>query len=317
MASSRRRSPTASKRSPTWRTAGRVLAGVAAAGVLWLGYLAVTVPDVRPLIDQPPADTAFMRLRARQAHAEGRPAVQDYRFVPYPRIAQTLKRAVLVAEDSGFWEHEGIEFEAIKESFEAGLAKGAIVRGGSTITQQLAKNLYLSPSQNPLRKLRELMIAYRLERLLSKRRIFELYLNVAEWGNGTWGAEAASRRYFRKPASSLGASEAALLAGSLINPIRYSPADPPVRLRRRQQLILRRMGMRDAPVPPAEREPAAAVRVASPADATVETPVPVSSSDEQHGDSPQAPTPPSNPPAPQPSSEEVPARPSPPPVPDA
>jgi monofunctional biosynthetic peptidoglycan transglycosylase len=317
MAASRRRSPAASKRSPFLRTAGRVLAGAAACGVLWLGYFAVTVPDVRLLLDQPPEQTAFMRMRARQAHAEGRPALQDYRFVPYPRIAQTLKRAVLVAEDSGFWEHEGIELEAIKESFEAGLAKGAIVRGGSTITQQLAKNLYLSPSQNPIRKLRELMITHRLERLLSKRRIFELYLNVAEWGDGTWGAEAASRRYFRKPAANLGASEAALLAGSLINPIRYSPADPPVRLRRRQQLILRRMGMRNAPVPPAEREPAAAALTLSPADAAVETRVPDPSSDEQEGDSPQAPVPPSDAPAPQPSSDEVPARPSPPPVPRA
>ena len=103
------------------------------------------------------------------------------------------------------------------------------------------------------------MITHRLERLLSKRRILELYLNVVEWGGGTWGAEAASRRYFRKSASGLGASEAALLAGALINPNRYSPADPPPRLRRRQQMILRRMGTRDAPVPPSEHEPAKAV----------------------------------------------------------
>ena len=232
----------------------RTLAGMAAAAVLGLGYLALTVPDVRVLIDAPPADTAFMQLRARQAHAEGRPARQDYRFVPYVRIAESLKRAVLVAEDSGFWEHEGIELDAMRDALEASLSKGSVVRGGSTITQQLAKNLYLSPSQDPLRKLRELMITHRLERVLSKRRILELYLNVAEWGGGTWGAEAASRRYFRKSASNLVASEAALLAGALINPNRYSPADPPARLRRRQQMILRRMGMRDAPVPPAESE---------------------------------------------------------------
>src|SRR5688500_4123692 len=102
-AAPRRRTTAAKRRRSPWRTAGRVVAGVAAAGVLWLGYLAVTVPDVRPLADAPPEDTAFMRLRAGEAHAEGRPARQDYRFVPYGRIAQTLKRAVLVAEDSGFW----------------------------------------------------------------------------------------------------------------------------------------------------------------------------------------------------------------------
>jgi len=286
-------------------------------GVLWLGYYAVTVPDVRLLIDEPPKDTAFMRLRARQAHAEGHPAVQDYRFVPYTRIAQTLKRAVLVAEDSGFWEHEGIELEAIKESLEATLAQGTIVRGGSTITQQLAKNLYLSPSQDPLRKLRELMITRRLERLLSKRRIFELYLNVAEWGGGTWGAEAASRKYFRKSAANLSASEAALLAGALINPNRYSPADPPQRLRRRQQLILRRMGMRNAPTPPSEQEASRRIVTEAPADAAVETSPATPSSDEQEGESPQPPAPPRDPPAPQPQSDEVPARPSAPPTPGA
>jgi monofunctional biosynthetic peptidoglycan transglycosylase len=292
------------------RRVGRVLAGTYAAGVLYLGYLAVTVPDVRPLIDAPPADTAFMRLRDRQAHAEGHPAIREYRFVPYGRIAQTLKRAVLVTEDSGFWDHDGIEIEAIRESLEANFAKGTIVRGGSTITQQLAKNLYLSPSQNPLRKLHELMITHRLERLLSKRRILELYLNVVEWGGGTWGAEAASRRYFRKPASALGASEAALLAGALINPNRYSPAAPPPRLRRRQQMILRRMGTRDAPVPPPEHEAASGTAI-PPAENTVEesSASPPSSDTSEEDATPEAPVeaPPQQAPAP----DEAPARPSP------
>ena len=277
----RRRAASRKARASRLSTVGRVLAGVAAGGVLLLGYLAVTVPDVRPLIDAPPEDTAFMRLRADQAHAEGRPARQDYRFVPYGRIARTLKRAVLVAEDSGFWQHEGIELEAIRDSLEVSLARGRIVRGGSTITQQLAKNLYLSPSQDPLRKLRELMITHRLERLLSKRRIFELYLNVVEWGAGTWGAEAASRHYFRKPASSLGAREAALLAGALINPNRYSPTHPPARLVRRQQIILGRMGMRDAPQPPAETDASAPAGIpAVEASSPVETSSPPEPSDE-------------------------------------
>lgn len=235
----------------------RVLCGVAGAAVLFLGYLTLTLPDVRPLASAPPTTTAFMQLRAREAHSEGRPAYQSYQWVEYARIAPTLKRAVLVAEDSGFRAHEGIELEAMRDSFQANLAAGTARRGGSTITQQLAKNLYLSPSRNPVRKVRELMVTRLLERLLSKRRILELYLNVVEWGDGTWGAEAASQRYFRKSASSVGAAEAALLAGALINPVRYSLADPPPRLRHRQRIILRRMGMRDAPVPPAEHEVAA------------------------------------------------------------
>lgn len=275
-----------------------------AAAVLALGYLVVTVPDVRPLLDAPPTDTAFMRARQRQAHAEGRPLRQDYRFVPYMRIAQTLKRAVLVTEDSGFWEHEGIELEAMKESLEASLARGAIVRGGSTITQQLAKNLYLSESKDPLRKVRELMIALRLERVLSKTRILELYLNVVEWGDDTWGAEAASRHYFRKPAASLGASEAALLAGALINPNVYNPGHPPRRLLRRQAMILRRMQMRDAPVPPPA--PELASTAAPPTIEPAEPPAPPATDWPAPGEpAPVDPT--STPP-----SEELPARPVPP-----
>jgi monofunctional glycosyltransferase len=169
----------------------------------------------------------------------------------------------------------------MRESLEASLAKGTIVRGGSTITQQLAKNLYLSPSQDPFRKVRELMITRRLESQLSKRRILELYLNVVEWGNGTWGAEAASRHYFRKPASALRAEEAALLAGALINPNVYSPAEPPRRLLRRRQIILRRMNMRDAPVPPAATDPLAVADAPAVADSPVETPSETLSSEEQ------------------------------------
>jgi monofunctional biosynthetic peptidoglycan transglycosylase len=295
---------------------GRIVAGIAASGVVLLGYLAATVPDVRPLATTPPAETAFMRLRANAAHAEGRPARRDYRFVPYGRIAQTLKRAVLVAEDSGFWDHGGIEIDAIRDSLEVSLAKGRIVRGGSTITQQLAKNLYLSPSQDPLRKLRELMITHRLERLLSKRRIFELYLNVSEWGDDTWGAEAASRHYFGKPAAQLRASEAALLAAALINPNVYNPGHPPPRLRRRQQIILRRMGMRDAPVPPTETDVSAAADATDdrPA-AAVETPAPPPSSEEETvPESPAPETPPQPEPTPAPP-EPVPEEPSPKPVP--
>ena len=162
--------------------------------------------------------------------------------MPYSRISANLKRAVLVAEDSGFWQHEGIEFEQMKESIEANIERLEFARGGSTITQQLAKNLYLSPSKNPIRKVREILIARRLEAELTKQRILELYLNVIEWGDDIYGAEAAARTYFGKSAAELGPQESALLAGAIINPHVHSPGHPTARLRRRQQMIMRRMG---------------------------------------------------------------------------
>jgi monofunctional biosynthetic peptidoglycan transglycosylase len=188
-----------------------------------------------------------MRLRARQARAKGEEPRVVKQWVPYSRIAGTLTRAVLVAEDSGFWEHEGIDLEAVQRAVEVNLEKRAFALGASTITQQLAKNLYLSPSKNPLRKLRELWIARRLEIELPKARILELYLNSIEWGDGIYGAEAAARSYFGKPASALGPDEAALLAGSIINPRVYSPGRPNRRLLARQRLIRGRMGFFEPP----------------------------------------------------------------------
>jgi monofunctional biosynthetic peptidoglycan transglycosylase len=151
---------------------------------------------------------------------------------------------------------------------EVNLERGEFARGASTITQQLAKNLYLSPSKNPLRKVRELLIARRLETELSKQRILELYLNVIEWGDGIYGAEAAARTYFGKPASQLSAPESALLAAAIANPRVMNPGRPTARLRRRQQMVLGRMGAIEpppvivsAPAPPA---PAAASETAEP-----------------------------------------------------
>jgi monofunctional glycosyltransferase len=154
---------------------------------------------------------------------------------------------VLVAEDDLFWQHEGVDFGQLQQSIEADWTRGRFLRGGSTITQQLAKNLYLSPSRNPIRKLRELIIARRLEAELRKARIFELYLNVIEWGDGVYGIEAAARTYFGTSAATLGPAESALLAGAIVNPRLLNPARPGARLRRRQQLILRRMGVETPP----------------------------------------------------------------------
>ena len=214
-----------------------------------LTYAYLTLPDVRLLKASNPTTTAFMELRDREARAKGKSPRRAQRWVSYSRISPDVKRAVLVAEDDAFWQHEGIDFEQLQESIETDWARGRLARGGSTITQQLAKNLYLSPSKNPLRKLRELVIARRLEAELKKARIFELYLNVIEWGDGVYGVESAARVYFQKPAAELGPSEAALLAAAIVNPRLLNPARPTSRLLRRQQLILRRMG---AVIPPQE-----------------------------------------------------------------
>jgi len=226
--------------------AGRaVLRGLGALAALvfaFFAYVYLTLPDVRTLATANPKTTAFMQLREREAAQQGKPLRHYQIWVPYTRISQSLKRAVLVAEDDAFWQHEGIDMEQLKISIRNDIEKGKAIRGGSTITQQLAKNLYLSPSRDPIRKVRELIIARRLEAELSKARILEIYLNVIEWGDGIWGAEAAARSYFGGSAASLSPEQAALLAGAIINPRVYSPAHPNVRLLRRQRIILSRMG---------------------------------------------------------------------------
>jgi len=220
-----------------------VVAGVGAVGFACLIYAYLTLPDVRPLVTSNPATTAFIELRTEEALEKGLKPRRLQRWVGYGRVSPELKRAVLVAEDDAFFQHEGVDLVQLQESLEIDWAKGKFSRGASTITQQLAKNLYLSPSRNPLRKLKELIIARRLEAELKKARILEIYLNVIEWGDGIYGAEAASQVYFRSSASALDPNEAALLAGAIINPRLLSPARPNGRLLRRQQLILRRMGL--------------------------------------------------------------------------
>jgi monofunctional biosynthetic peptidoglycan transglycosylase len=230
----------------------RVLRKAAGAGAVMFGvlsYVYLTLPDVRPLAKSNPTTTAFMELREREAAAAGRRVKRVQRWVPYSRISINLRRAVLAAEDNAFFDHEGIDIAEIKKSIQDSIEKGSDLRGASTITQQLAKNLYLSPSRDPLRKVKELMITWRLETALSKARILEIYLNVIEWGDLVWGAEAAARTYFGVAASALSREQAALLAGAIINPRVYSPANPRGRLLRRQQIILARMPGYEPPVP--------------------------------------------------------------------
>jgi monofunctional biosynthetic peptidoglycan transglycosylase len=222
---------------------------VAAVAFAASAYLYLSLPDVRPLRTKNPQTTAFMELREREADKAGKKPRKFQQWVAYERISPSLRRAVIVAEDAAFFSHEGVDYDELEKSFEDSWKSGKRMRGGSTITQQLAKNLYLSPSRNPVRKIEELLIARRLEVELSKRRILELYLNVIEWGDGIWGAEAAARSYFQKPASALDADESALLAASIINPRRYSPARPSKFLLRRQELIRQRMGDVEPPAP--------------------------------------------------------------------
>jgi len=194
-----------------------------------------------------PSSTAFMeagleRLQARNPDAELR-----YRWVDYNRVSIHLKRAVVAAEDSRFLAHEGFDWEGIEKAVEKNLKKGRIVAGGSTISQQLAKNLFLSASRNPFRKLQEAVITVMIEALWSKQRILEVYLNVIEWGNGIYGAEAASRRYYRISAAGLGPEQAAHLAAMIPNP-RYYEKNPSARgLLRRQAIIAARMNQVTVP----------------------------------------------------------------------
>lgn len=217
---------------------------LAAAAVLFgcMAYAYLTLPDVRPLTDTNPATTAFIELRARAAKGEGRVPRRLQRWVSAERISPDLKKAVLVAEDAAFWDHEGVDYHELRVAITTALTNMRTARGASTITQQLAKNLYLSPSRNPLRKFRELIIARRLEAELSKPRILELYLNVIEWGDGIYGIGAAAEEYFGVSSAALGPTESALLAGAIVNPRVLNPAQPSRRLRSRQQIILRRMG---------------------------------------------------------------------------
>ncbi|MBI3262425.1 MAG: monofunctional biosynthetic peptidoglycan transglycosylase [Acidobacteria bacterium] len=247
----------------------RILLALPAVAAAVAFYLSLTLPNVSVLRMSNPTTTAFTERRAAEARARGENdrAIARHRltaWASYDRISPHLKRAVILAEDGAFWQHDGLDYTQIKESVEVNLERREFARGASTVTQQLAKNLYLSPSKNPIRKLEELMIARRLEAQLSKRRILELYLNVIEWGDGIYGAEAASRAYFQRPASTLTADQSALLAAAIINPRILNPARPSARLTRRKQLVLGRMG---------EVEPPPIVETAAELDATPTIPI--------------------------------------------
>ncbi|MFO1303439.1 MAG: monofunctional biosynthetic peptidoglycan transglycosylase [Burkholderiales bacterium] len=197
--------------------------------------------------DHPVGETSFMAYRMDELRTKSPKAELQYKWVPYERISNNLKRAMVAAEDAKFVDHEGFDWDGIQLALEKNQKKGRVVAGGSTITQQLAKNLFLSPSRSYLRKAEEAVITVMLETMLPKRRILELYLNVIEWGNGIFGAEAAARRYFGVAAAQLSPEQAARLAAMAPNPRFYERNQGAPGLNRKIGIILTRMPSAELP----------------------------------------------------------------------
>jgi monofunctional biosynthetic peptidoglycan transglycosylase len=199
---------------------------------LWIGAgLAASVlvfffllPDISRLKKENPSKTAFMEYREKEWSEKGEKRRISKQWVPLDRISPYLLKAVLIAEDDKFWKHAGFDFESIQKAIEKDLQAGRFKFGGSTISQQLARNLYLSPEKSLFRKAAEAVLTRQMERTLPKKRILEIYLNVVEWGEGIYGAEAAARHHFGKSARDLSSEESARLAAVLPNPRRYNPA---------------------------------------------------------------------------------------------
>jgi monofunctional biosynthetic peptidoglycan transglycosylase len=208
------------------------------------------VPDVSKLKKKNPQKTSFMEYREEEWMLQGKKYRVQQKWVPLSQVSPYLIKAVLIAEDDKFWSHEGFDYEAIQKAIEKDIKTKKFKLGGSTISQQLAKNLYLSPAKNPVRKIREAIITWRLERALTKKRILELYLNVAEWGDGgIFGIGAASRHYYGKLASELNPEDASRLAAVLPNPRKYNPLGDSRYVTHRSNLIYSIMVRRGIVVP--------------------------------------------------------------------
>ncbi|MEK6783860.1 MAG: monofunctional biosynthetic peptidoglycan transglycosylase [Nitrospirota bacterium] len=245
-------------KSTSRRRVTRVLLWSTALIGLPLGLLAMTwlilLPDVDVLARANPKSTALMDHRQTQAKQQGRAAPRQWMWMPLSRISPHLRHAVVAAEDASFFTHEGFDWEGMKEAAKYNLEAGELKRGGSTITQQLAKNLYLSSERSLFRKAQEALITRSLEQHLTKKRILELYLNVAEWGQGVYGAEAAARHHFGKSADDLTVDEAAWLAAMLPSPRRYDPLRKTTFLTRRHERILKWIDRQSAPLAPNSHE---------------------------------------------------------------
>jgi len=225
--------------------------------IIWRGLLALVVLvllyqlwiflHICWWVDHNPSSSAFMADRLEILQEDNPDAELRHKWVPYAKISVNLKRAVIAAEDSKFIGHEGFDWEGIQKAYEKNLKKGKIVAGGSTISQQLAKNLFLSTRRTPWRKLEETLVTLMLEQMMTKRRIFEIYLNIIEWGNGIFGAEAAARRYFGVSASGLSPYQAAKLAAMIPNPRYYDKHQAARGLARQTGIIQARMNYVEVP----------------------------------------------------------------------
>ena len=225
-------------KSPALRWTLRIVAALAAIALLWLAWIAAHIGWYRY---NPPRETAFMAQRMEEARSRNPAMPLRYTWVPYARISPQLKRAMIAAEDAKFVEHSGFDWDGIQNALDKNEKKGRVVAGGSTITQQLAKNLFLSPAKSYVRKPEEAVVTVLLEAMLPKQRILELYLNVIEWGNGIFGAEAAARRYFGVSAAQLSAEQAARLAAMAPSPRRFERNPDSAYLGGRVATILARM----------------------------------------------------------------------------
>jgi monofunctional biosynthetic peptidoglycan transglycosylase len=227
-----------------WRWAWRILALLFILLLLYQGWIAA---HIWWWVDHNPSTSSFMEDRLELMQDKNPKAELKHRWVPYNRISDNLKRALIAAEDAKFVDHEGFDWEGIQKAYEKNLKKGRIVAGGSTISQQLAKNLFLSTKRTPWRKAEEALITVMLEKMMDKERIFEIYLNVIEWGNGVFGAEAAAQHYFGVGAAQLSAEQAAKLAAMVPNPRYYDTHREAKGLLRKTAIILGRMGDADIP----------------------------------------------------------------------
>lgn len=216
-------------------------------GVLDIGRYFV-YPNVFDLIETNPVPTAFMEFRKAEWAEQNREMQINQKWVRMSQISPNVIKAVLIGEDDKFWNHDGFDVKGMEQALEKTLTKGKVA-GGSTISQQLSKNLYLSPSKNPVRKIKEAIITWRIEKTLSKRRILEIYLNVAEWGDGIFGIEAAARHYYHKSAKNLSGLEAARLAAVLPNPIKYDPTGDQKYVQNRSRIIYKILKRRGVVIP--------------------------------------------------------------------
>ena len=218
----------------------------------WLGIIVVVYQlwiflHICWWVNHNPSTSAFMEDRLEVLQEDNPDAVLKHRWVDYKRISPNLKRALIAAEDAKFVDHEGFDWEGIQKAYEKNLKKSKVVAGGSTISQQLAKNLFLSTKRTPWRKAEEAMITVMLESTMSKRRIFEIYLNVIEWGNGIFGAEAAAKYYYHTSAKNLSADQAATLAAMVPNPRYYDKHRQAKGLIRKTGIIEARMNSAEIP----------------------------------------------------------------------